>query len=87
MAIYSGHHQMGFQTIKMEFSYGDRVHILRGIKETKLQLMSHEGLPKALQNAGHLFMLQSLPQETKSSQDSVHTTLPAVAEDMATLLG
>ena len=76
-----------FKQLKMEFSYDNKVHILRGIRGTKLQLVSHKGLPKAIQNAGHLFMLQGLPQEITSSQGAEQSTLHAVAEDMATLLG
>ena len=75
-----------FKQLQMKFSYEGKVHFLKGIKGAKLQLMSHAGLPKTLQNAGHLFMLQHKSQEDKGIQETISTTLPAVAEAMAALL-
>ena len=46
-----------FKQLKMEFTYDNKLHILRGKKGGKVQLMSQESLPKALQHAAQLFML------------------------------
>jgi len=50
-----------FKQLKMEFKQGDRQFILRGIKKSKVQLMSQEKLAKALKHTTQLFMLQWAP--------------------------
>ena len=75
-----------FKQLKMEFFYGDKIHILRGIKGNRIQLMPQEGLPKALQNAGQIFMLQQLPQGITPPLETVTATLPAVSEAIETIL-
>ena len=47
-----------FSQMRMEFTYANRLHVLRGIKKGVAQLMSQENLPKALQTATQLFMFQ-----------------------------
>ena len=54
----------------MEFRQGDRQFILRGIKKSKVQLMSQEKLAKALKHATQLFMLQWAPSVTETCMTS-----------------
>jgi len=61
-----------FKNLKMEFMQGSRRFTLRGIKSGKMQLMTHEMLPKALKQAAHLFMTQWIP-ETEASCLAIET--------------
>ena len=70
-----------FQQLKMESSFLGRVHVLRGIKAGKVQLMMQGQLPKALKTAGHLCMLQFIPS-TPTSFPALesHTKQPVAIE-------
>jgi len=51
-----------FKHLRMNFTYQGHSLTLRGIKVHKPQLLSQEQLPKALNNASHLCMLQMLSE-------------------------
>ena len=52
----------------MEFHFGGKGHVLRGLRGQKVRIIQGKELPKAMTNASHLCMLQLIPEEQEDKQ-------------------